>query len=116
MGQQHRRNVGIVLQQVALGDADRRPEYLVEIGKTDLAFADSELGVGPLARNLHTSRCFRPSATMPCQGGRRVLWARGTGRSPVHAVFERSNRWLYGKDSVVTATVQHSSRSAALAQ
>ena len=35
MGQQHRRHVGVVLEKVALGDAQFRPEDLLQIGQLD---------------------------------------------------------------------------------
>ena len=42
MRQQHVRDVGVVLQQVALGQAELRPEHLAEVGQTDLAAVDGQ--------------------------------------------------------------------------
>ena len=43
--QQDRRDVGVVLDQVALGDAELGPEQLVEVGERDLAPLDLQLRV-----------------------------------------------------------------------
>jgi hypothetical protein len=37
MRQQDRGNVGVVLQQIPLGDAVLRPEELIEVGQLELA-------------------------------------------------------------------------------
>jgi hypothetical protein len=46
--QQERRDVGVVLDQVALGDAEPGPEGLVEIGERDLAPLHLQLRVARL--------------------------------------------------------------------
>ena len=52
--QQHRRDVGVVLQQVALGEAELGPERLVEVGQLDFAVAEDD-GRILAGRDLHST-------------------------------------------------------------
>jgi hypothetical protein len=51
MRQQSRRNVGVVLQQIPLGDSLFRPKDLLEIGELEFAPVDLKLGVVLVGRN-----------------------------------------------------------------
>ncbi len=52
MGQEERRNIGVVLKQMMLGDAVFGPEHLLKIGETDLLSAESELHIRLIRRDL----------------------------------------------------------------
>ena len=51
MRQQHRRDIRVVLKQVALGNLQLRPEQLGQISKLDVAIAEANLELIDVARN-----------------------------------------------------------------
>ena len=56
--EQHRRDIGVVLDQRALGDAEVRPEKLTQVRQPHLAAVDFQYDVVDLCRNNDTGCDF----------------------------------------------------------
>ena len=74
VGEQHRRHVGIVLEEVALGEAELRPEGLPEVGERDSAGADRDGDAVAVAGDLDRAS--------PLLRHQRASGARRGGRGP----------------------------------
>src|SRR5262249_8555921 len=88
VGKQPGRHVGIVLQQVPLGDPESGPVHFLKICKTDPTASDGEFDRFGSEGNLHRSRGSTEGARSRRQrfrSGRR----KGTGRSKSPAKCSR---------------------------
>jgi hypothetical protein len=52
VGEEPGRDIEVILEEIALGKAELRPENLVEIGEMDVAAVDLDGGFVNIARNL----------------------------------------------------------------
>ena len=78
--QQHVGHVGVVLQQIAFGQAERRPEDLAEVGQPDLLAVDGQHDVVLIAAGKGRSGWRNDSATTRC------LESVGQGRERISAL------------------------------
>ena len=93
MRQQHVRDVGVVLQQIAFGEPELGPEDLAEVGEPDLLPSDGEDDVVLIAREIACSgrlsrrgmsggELRRPRAVPHRAGDRHVVELDAVGRVP----------------------------------